>query len=149
MPHPPTPVAPPPRTRTRNQKDQGTLDPTFPTQATAMSTNIVFSQGERRGPYPTMVQRVAGLLRKPQELMKRQREYFHLMENIQDLDSGGIGGGICNQRRWTSLVQTSRFHSMLGYSPLPGTRHSGSCLHQCDQEASRIAVIVWGTPPST
>ena len=40
-----------------------------------------------------MVQRNAGLLRKPQELMKQQRENSHMLGNIQDLDNGGTLGG--------------------------------------------------------
>ena len=28
-------------------------------------------------------------------------------------------GGICDRRRWTSLVRTSRFHPTPGYPPLP------------------------------
>ena len=39
-----------------------------------------------------MVQRIAGLLRKPQELMKRQKKDSHLLGKIQDLDNGGTGG---------------------------------------------------------
>ena len=91
MPPRPTPVAPPPRTRTRKQKDQSTPDPMFPTQETATSADTALSQVEHRGQNPTMVQRIAGLLRKPQELMKRQREDSHLLGKIQDLDNGGTG----------------------------------------------------------
>ena len=91
MPPPPR-VAPPPRTRTRKQKDQDTPDPMFPTQATATSAGKAFSQGEHRGPYPTMVQRIVGVLRKPQELMNWQREDSHLLGKIQDLDNGRTGG---------------------------------------------------------
>ena len=92
MPPPPTPVTPPPRTRTRKQKDHGTTDPMLPTQETTTSVETALSQGEHRGPYPTMVQRIAGLLRKPQELMKRQREDSNLLGKIQDLDNGETGG---------------------------------------------------------
>ena len=46
-----TPVAPPPRARTRKQKDQDTPDPTFPNQATATATDTALSQGEHRGSY--------------------------------------------------------------------------------------------------
>ena len=87
MPPPPTPGAPTPQTRTKNQKDQDTPDPMFPTQATATSAETALSQGKHRGPYPTIVQRIAGLLRKPKERMKRQREDSHLLRNIQDLDN--------------------------------------------------------------
>ena len=85
-------MTPPPRTRTRKQKDQGTPDSMFSTQETTTSGETALSQGEHRGPYPTMVQHIAGLLRKPQELMKRQREDSHLVGKIQDLDNGGTGG---------------------------------------------------------
>ena len=64
----------------------------FPTQATATSADPALSQGEHRGPYPTMVQRIVGLLRKPQELMKRQGEDSHLLGNIENLGNGGTGG---------------------------------------------------------
>ena len=40
-----------------------------------------------------MVQRLAGLLRKPQELIKQQREGSYLLGKIQDIDNGGTGGG--------------------------------------------------------
>ena len=93
MPPPSTPVAPPPQTRTRKQKDQDTPDPMFPAQATTTSADTALSQVEHLGPYPTMVQQIAGLLRKPQEPMKWQREDSHLLGNIQDLDNGGTGGG--------------------------------------------------------
>ena len=65
----------------------------FSTQVTATSADTTLSQGEHRGPYPTMPQRIAGLLRIPQELMKQQREDYHLLGKIQDLDSGEPGGG--------------------------------------------------------
>ena len=93
MPPPPKPVAPPPRTRTRRQKDQNTPDTMFPTQDTDTSADTAPSQGEHRGPYPTMVQRVAGLLRRPQQLMKRQREESHLLGKIQYLNNRETGGG--------------------------------------------------------
>ena len=64
----------------------------FPTQVTAMSADTVLSQGEPRSPYPTILQPIAGLLRKPQELMKHQREDSHLLGKIEDLDNGGTGG---------------------------------------------------------
>ena len=87
-------VAPPPRTRTRKQKDQGTPEPMFPTQETATSTETALSQGEHQGPCPTMVQRIADLLRKPQELMKRQKEDSHLLVKVQNLDNGETGGNM-------------------------------------------------------
>ena len=89
---PPPPVTPTPRTRTRKQKDQGTSDPMFSTQEMNAPREVALSQGEHRGPYSTMVQRVAGLLRQPQELRKRQREDSHLLGKIEDLDNGGTGG---------------------------------------------------------
>ena len=89
---PPTSVAPPPRTRKRKQKDQGTPKPMFPTQETAMSAKTALSQGEHQAPYPTMVQRIADLLRKPQELMKRQKKDSHLSGKVQDLNNGGNEG---------------------------------------------------------
>ena len=46
----------------------------FPTQETAKSAETALSQGEHQGPYPTMAQRIADLLRKPQELMKQQKK---------------------------------------------------------------------------
>ena len=39
-----------------------------------------------------MIQRIADLLRKPQELLERQREDPHLLGRVQDLNSGGTGG---------------------------------------------------------
>ena len=39
-----------------------------------------------------MVQRIADLLRKPQKLMKRQKEDSYLLAKVQDLNNGGIGG---------------------------------------------------------
>ena len=89
---PPPPVTPTPRTRTRKQKDQGTSDPMFSTQEINAPREVALSQGEHRGPYPTMAQRVGGLLRQPQELRKRQREDSHLFRKIGDLDKGGSGG---------------------------------------------------------
>ena len=82
---PPTPVAPPPRTRVRNQRDQGTPDPMSPTQETTTSAETALSQGEYQGPYPTMVKRIADLFRKPQELMKRQREDSRLLGRCNTL----------------------------------------------------------------
>ena len=64
----------------------------FSTQEMNAPREEALSQGELRGPYPTMVQRIAGLLRQPQELRKRQREDFHLLGKIEDLDNGGTGG---------------------------------------------------------
>ena len=64
----------------------------LPTQETATSAETALSQGEHQGPYPTMVQRIADLLRKPQELMKRQKEDSHLLGKVQDLNNGGTGG---------------------------------------------------------
>ena len=40
-----------------------------------------------------MVQQIADLLGKPQELMKRQREDSHSLGEVQDLSNGGTGGG--------------------------------------------------------
>ena len=85
-------MAPPPRTRARKERDQGTPEPMFPTQETAMSVETALSQGEHQDPYPTMVQRIADLLCKPQELMERQREDSHLLGRIRDLDNRGTGG---------------------------------------------------------
>ena len=64
----------------------------FPTQATATSVDTALSQGEHRGSYPTMVQRMAGLLRKPQELINWLTEDSHLLGKIQDLNSRRAGG---------------------------------------------------------
>ena len=64
----------------------------FPTQETATSADTPLSQGEHQGPYTTMVQRVADLLRKPQELMARQREDSHLLGKVRDLNNGRTGG---------------------------------------------------------
>ena len=89
---PPTPGAPPPPTRTRKQRDQGTPEPMFPTQEIATSAETALGQGEHQGPYLTMVQRIAGLLRKLQELMKWHRGDSHLFRKVQDLDSGETGG---------------------------------------------------------
>ena len=89
---PSSPVAPPPRTWTRKPRDQGTPQHMFPTRKTATTAETALSQGEYQGPYPTIVQRTADLLRKPQELMARQREDCHLLGRVQDLDNGGTGG---------------------------------------------------------
>ena len=64
----------------------------FPTQETATSADTALSQGEHQRPYPTMVQRIADLLRKPRELMARQREDSHLLGKVRDLNNGGTGG---------------------------------------------------------
>ena len=64
----------------------------FSTQETTTSADTALSQGAHQGPYPTMVQRIADLLRKPQELMARQREDSHLLEKVGDLNNGGTGG---------------------------------------------------------
>ena len=64
----------------------------FPTQETATSAETALSQGKYQGPYPTRIQRIADLLRKPREFMKRQREDSHLLDKVQDLDNGGTGG---------------------------------------------------------
>ena len=64
----------------------------FPTQVTATSADTVLRQGEHRGQYPTMLQRIAGLLRKPHELMKHQREDSDLLGKIEDLDNGETRG---------------------------------------------------------
>ena len=53
---------------------------------------MALSHGEHQGPYPTKVQRIADLLRKPQELMARQREDSRLLGRVRDLDNGGTGG---------------------------------------------------------
>ena len=45
----PTPGAPPPRTRTKKQRDPGTPEPMFPTQETARSAETALSQGEYQG----------------------------------------------------------------------------------------------------
>ena len=50
------------------------------------------SQGEHQRPHPTPVQRITDLLRKSQELMKRQTGDLHLFRKIQDLDNRGTGG---------------------------------------------------------
>ena len=87
---PPSPVTPLlSRTRMRKQKDQDTPEPMFPPQVTAALAETAFSQGKHRGPYPTMLQRIAGLLSIPQELMKQQKEDSHSLGKIQDLDNGG------------------------------------------------------------
>ena len=64
----------------------------FPTQEIVTLAETALSQGEHQGPYPTMVQRIADLLRKPQELMVRQREDSHLLGRVRDLNDGGTGG---------------------------------------------------------
>ena len=64
----------------------------FPTQETAASADTALSQGEHQGPYPTMVQRIADLLRQPRELRARQREDSHLLGKVRDLNNGGTGG---------------------------------------------------------
>ena len=64
----------------------------LPTQETAMSAETALSQGEHQGPHPTMVRRIVNLLRKPQQLMKRQKEDPHLLEKAKDLNNGGTGG---------------------------------------------------------
>ena len=94
MPSPPPPVAPPPRTRTRKQKDQNTPNPIFPTQATATSADTSLSQSEHRGPYPTMVQRIAGLLRKPQELMSSRGKTLIFWEGYKTSITEEPGGNM-------------------------------------------------------
>ena len=64
----------------------------FPTQVTTTSADTALSQGKHRDPYPTMVQWIADLLRKSQELMKRQREDSRLLGKMQDLDNRGTWG---------------------------------------------------------
>ena len=81
---PPTPGAP--RTRTRKQRDPGIPEPMFPIQKTARSAETALSQGEHQGPYPTTAQRIANLLHKSQELMKRQRGDSPLFRKVQDLE---------------------------------------------------------------
>ena len=66
VPPPLPPVTSSSRTQTRKQKGQDTPDPMFPTQAITTSADTALSKGEHRGPYPTVVQRIAGLLGKPQ-----------------------------------------------------------------------------------
>ena len=92
MPPPPPSVILPPRTRIRKQKDQGTLDPMFPTRVIATSVDTTLSQGDHRGSYPTMLQRTADLLRELQELTRQHRGDSHLVGKIQDLDNGRTGG---------------------------------------------------------
>ena len=87
-----TPVASPPRTRTRKRRDQDTSEPMPPTQETATPADTALSQGEHQGPYPTMVQWIADLFRKPQELVAWQREDSHLLGKVQDSNNGGTGG---------------------------------------------------------
>ena len=70
------------------------------TQVTATSADTALSQGKHRGPYPTMLQRIPGLLRKPQELMKQQMEDSHLLGEIQDLHNGGTGGEYVADDDW-------------------------------------------------
>ena len=38
-------------------------------------------------------------------------------------------GGVCNRRRWTTLVCTPRFHPTPSHPSLPGTRHPGIRPH--------------------
>ena len=91
---PPLPpiVALPPRTRTRRQKNQDTPDPMFPTQVIATSADTALGQGEHRGPYPTMMQRITDLLCKLQELMDQQSEGSHMLGKIQAFENGVAGG---------------------------------------------------------
>ena len=55
----------------------------FPTQETATSAETALSQGEHQVQCPTIVQRIADLLRKPQEHMKQQREDFLLTTGVK------------------------------------------------------------------
>ena len=50
------------------------------------------SQGEHQCPHRTTVQRITDLLRKSQELVKRQTGNLHVFRKLQDLDNGGTGG---------------------------------------------------------
>ena len=103
IPPPPLLVTSPSRTQTRKHKDQDAPNPMFPTQVAITSADKAFSQGEHQGLYPTMLQRTAGLLRKPQELMKQQSEDSHLLGKIQDLHNRGTGGEYLaddNSLRW-------------------------------------------------
>ena len=121
MPPPPTPVAPPPRTRTRRQNGYNTPELMFPNQVTTTSQDTALSQGEHRGLYPTMMQRIAGPLRKPQGFMKRQREDSHLLGKIQDLDNGGTKGEYvaCSSERNDLITVSSTWE----LTPV-GTRYS-------------------------
>ena len=120
---PPTPVPSPPRTRTRKQRDQGTPEPMFPSQETTTSADTALNQGEHQGPYPTIVQRIADLLRKTQELVKRQRGDSHLLKKKYKIWITEEPGGKGSRRRWTPLVCTPRFHPTPSHPPLPGARH--------------------------
>ena len=91
---PPTPVAPPPRTRMGERRGPETPEPVFPTKETSRSAETALSQGEHQGIHLTTAQRIADLLRKSHELMKRQRGDSHLFRKVQDLNNGGIGGNM-------------------------------------------------------
>ena len=56
------------------------------------SAETALSQREHQDPHPTTVQRITDLLRKSQELMKRQTRDLHLFRKIQDLNNRGTGG---------------------------------------------------------
>ena len=86
------------------------------------------SQGEHQGPHSTTIQRTTDLLRKSQELMKRQTRDLHLFSKIQDLDNRGTGGEYVTNDDGL-LWYAPRFHPTSSQSPFPGTRHPGTCSH--------------------
>ena len=99
-----------------------------------------------------MVQRIAGLLHKPQELMNQQREDSQLLGNTQDLDNAGSGeeyvtdddellwylstGSILRLAIPRSLVPgiLALVHSTYGY---PGTARNIELM----QQWYRVAII--------
>ena len=93
---PPPPVTPLSRTRTRKQKNQDTPNTMFPTRVNAKSADMALSQGKHRCPYPTMLQRIAGLFRKPQELLKQKRKIIPCCERYKTLTTEEPGGGVAD-----------------------------------------------------
>ena len=63
----------------------------FPIQVTATPADTALSQGEYRD--PTMLQRITGLLREPQERMKQQEEDSHAKKETEILTKKEPGGG--------------------------------------------------------
>ena len=66
----------------------------FPTEEATTPAEIALTQDKYQGSYPTMVQQIADLLRKPQGLMKQQEKGSHLLGKVQDLNNGGTGGNM-------------------------------------------------------
>ena len=126
---PSTLVAPPPRTRTRKRRDQGTPEPVFPTQTTATSAGTqplarantkshTQHSTTDRGPAP----QTAGT-------QGTEEGKFSPVGKGSRPEQRRNRRKVCNRRRRTPLVCTSRFHPTSSHSPLPATGRSGIRSH--------------------